>query len=476
MPSMPDPLHDAFDSESFRALGHGVVDLLADYLAGATRGDGPVLPWKDPAAQLEDWPVATGEPLEQLLPRWLAASNHLHHPGYLGHQVTAPLPLAALGTFAAALLNGATAVYEMGPANTAMEQNLVHWLAAKLGFGADADGILTSGGSLGNLTALLAARQAKAGYDVWSEGQAGGAPLAMLVGEQAHYSVARALQVMGMGRPGLVKVPADERYKTRPEALHDARRRAEADGRKVIGVAVNACCTATGSFDPLGPIADFCEAHGLWLHVDGAHGAAAALSPKYRHLIEGIDRADAVVWDAHKMLMMPALCTAVLFRDGRRGYEAFAQEASYLLHRHDPRDEWYNLCGRTFECTKTPMALPLYLALSVYGEELFADYVTSRFDLGRRFGAMLAAEPDFELPVPPECNIVCFRYVPPKQGDLDALQVQIRQRIIASGAFHLVQTRLATGIHLRVTIISPFTTDGHLQDLIEAVRVTARPA
>lgn len=478
MGAVPDPLAAAFDPEAFRELGHRLVERLADYLAGATSGPPPdvmrVLPWRDPDDAALEWQALLGEAGDpaELLARFQDEGNHLHHPRYAGHQVTVPLPGAALANLACSLLNNATAVYEMSPVGTATERAAVQWLAARLGWDVQADGILTSGGSLGNLTALLAARQAAAGYDVWTEGEAGGLPLAVLVGAESHYSVARSLAVMGLGRHGVVRVPVDAHYRLDPAALEPVCRQTVADGRKPIAVVASSCSTATGAFDPLEPIAEFCAKHGLWLHVDGAHGASAALSGKYRHLLAGVERADSVVWDAHKMMMIPACCTAVLYRDGLHSYQAFAQEASYLLHRGDPRDEWYNLCSRTFECTKPTMSVPLYLAIASYGAEVFDAYVTGRFDLGRRFGELLAAEPGFELPVAPECNIVCFRWRPAGfSGErLDALQAAIRRRILESGAFYLVQTRLPTGVHLRAVLMNPFTTEG---DLVELMRLVA---
>ena len=463
-----------FDPETFRAEGHALVDRLADYLRAATSAEPglPVLPWAEPEALAAQWPADFDRPraLGEIFERVLAGSNHLHHPRYLGHQVTAPLPLAALCGLVDGLLNNANAVYEMGPVVTVLERNLARWLGGRLGWDESCDGFLTSGGSLGNLTALLAARQAQAGFDVWSAGVGGGEPLAVLVGETAHYSVTRACQVMGLGSAGVVKVPVDDQWRLRADALPAALASARAAGRRPIALVAAACCTATGSFDPLEPLADFCAAHGLWLHVDGAHGASAALAPAERHWLAGIERADSVVWDAHKMLLVPALCTAVLFRDGRRSYEAFAQEASYLLHKQDPSEEWYNLCGRTFECTKTMAALKLHVALAVHGTQVLGDYVAGRFALGRYFGEIVAAEPDFELPVAPHCNIVCFRYRPPGVADLDALQPAIRQRLLSDGGFHLVQTRLPSGVWLRVTIINPLTTEADLRALLATVR------
>ncbi len=468
-------LREAFDPERFRTLGHDLIDRLADHLAAAESSRIPALPWREPQDILADWPAefpAAGS-LPELLSRYVAGANHLHHPGYVGHQVTSPLPEAALSVLTCALLNSGPVVYEMGPAAVAMERAVVGWMTRQLGWPEGADGVFTSGGSAGNLTALLAARQAKAGYDVWGEGEPGHRGLAVLVAETAHYSVSRALQVMGLGRRGAVPVACDESYRLRPEALWPAYQRAMADGLQPIAVVASSCCTPTGSFDPLSAVADFCAAHDLWLHIDGAHGAPAILSDTYRHYLDGVDRADSLVWDSHKMMLIPSISTAVLFRDGQRSYESFAQSASYLFAGRDPRDEWYNLGVRTLECTKPALATPLYVALATRGPAFFGDYVTARFDLGRWFGQRLADEPDFERPVAPDGNIVCFRWLPAVPvPDLDALQAEIRRRILASGRFHLVQTQLRSGLHLRVTIINPLTGREHLEALLETVRAT----
>jgi len=475
-------LEEAFDAASFRTQGHALIDQIAEYFT-RVRSTGtdsmPVLPWVDPESMRRAWPASFEKPGEQelssLVARVLAESNHLHHPRYMGHQVAVSLPLASLTDLVSSVLNNAMAIYETGPVSTSIERNLAAWLARQVGFGTGADGIFTSGGSVGNLTALLAARSAMAGYDLWEEGSHAGPPLALLASEQTHYCVKRAVQIMGWGAKGVSPVAVDGRFRMKAAALADAKKRAEDAGRRVIAVVASAASTATGAFDPLDEVADFCEANKLWFHVDGAHGASAVLSDKYRHLTRGIERADSVVWDAHKMMLMPSLLTAVLFRDGKRSYEAFAQQASYLFDgAARPEDEWFNSGTRTLECSKSMMATKLFVGLSVYGKELFADYVTRMFDLGARFAERLETAPDFELPAPPDGNIVCFRYMPPGLAvDKDALQLKIRRQILGDGSFYIVQTRLPSGLHLRVTFMNPFTSAADLDALIDRVRAAA---
>jgi L-2,4-diaminobutyrate decarboxylase len=458
--------------EQFRTLGHRVVDRLAAYLDDAAARRLPVLPWRRPEDALAEWPAdfpdaPDGDALA-LLERVIAGSIHLHHPRYVGHQVSAPRPDAALWELVGAVLNNGMAVYEMGPAATAMERNVLAWLAAQLGLPRGADGVLTSGGSVGNLTALLAARHAAA-PEVWKEGGHAGPPLALLVAETAHYSVKRAVQTMGWGAGGAVPVEVDARFRLRPDALAGAAARAEAAGRRVIAVVASAGSTATGAYDPLPAVADFCAARGLWLHVDGAHGAAAAFSARHRELVDGIGRADSLILDAHKLMAQPALVTAVLFRDGRRSYGAFAEEASYLFEPDD--DRGFDLGLRTLECTKRMMALQLYATLALGGTAALGAHVDGLFALAARFAARLAAEDGFEV-IPPSANIVCFRHRPAGESAAatDERMVRVRQALLESGGFYLVKTRLDGVTWLRTALMNPATTDADLEALITAVR------
>lgn len=467
---MPAYLHSTYDPALFRDTAHALVERLADYLEEVQRsGAVPVLHDHEPEGMVGAWqlparPAGGVDPLA-LLGDVLARANHLHHPGYMGHQVAAPLPLAALCDFVMALLNNSSAVYEMGPVAMPVERVVVDWMARKLGMPAGAGGVFTSGGSLGNLTALLAARHAKADSN-------DPRPPAFLVSEQAHYSVGRALRTMGLGAASCVPVPVDGGYHLRLDALPAALAEAQERGVRPVAVVASACTTATGSYDPLAGIADFCAEHGLWMHVDAAHGGAACLSETHRHRLAGIERADSVVWDAHKMLMMPSLSTAVLFRTDDDAYLAFEEEASYLFSGQR-REEWYNLGHRTLECTKHSGALKLFVALQVYGESLFAEYVDYAYGLATQFHAMLQAAPDFEAAVVPESNIVCFRYRPAHVDDLDGLQAALRRRVIATGHFYLVQTRLHDGLYLRTALMNPHTGVEQLESLLGAIREAA---
>jgi L-2,4-diaminobutyrate decarboxylase len=218
-----------------------------------------------------------------------------------------------------------------------------------------------------------------------------------------------------------------------------------------------------------------CGRHGVWLHVDAAHGGAAALSPRYRHLVAGLDRADSLVWDAHKMLFVPALCAFVFYRQAAHKFETFRQDAPYLFDPAAPGLAEFDSGLTAVECTKRAAALGLWGVWSLFGPKLFADLVDITFAMGRLFYEKLAAAADF-LPLhEPQCNIVVFRHVPPALRDappevLGRFQLELRRKIVESGDFYIVSAKLDGVGALRVTIINPLTTPEHLDLLLDALR------
>ena len=392
-------------------------------------------------------------------------TNHTHHPRYVGHQVTSPAPPTTLTALLGALLNNGMAVYEMGMSPTAMERLVTDRLCSLLGFDENSRGFLTSGGTLANLTALLMARQAKASYDVWQEGIK--KPMGILVSEEAHYCVDRAAKIMGFGEKGILKVPVREHYQMDLEALEQIHQKAVAEGMEVFALVGSAPSTSTGVYDPLVEQGQYAKKHGLWFHVDAAHGGAAIFSKKYRYTMNGAEMADSVVIDGHKMMLMPTLTTALLYRKGSDGHQTFAQKASYLLEETQEED-WFNGAKRTFECTKTMMSMHWYLLMELYGEELFDEYVTRQYDLARDFAGLIHDHNDFELAFEPVSNIVCFRFISKhsNEDELNATNTRLRQRALEDGRFYLVQTRLRGKLYLRCTLMNPFTTPEHLSELL----------
>jgi len=409
-----------------------------------------------------------------LLEKTLEQSIAMHNPGNLGHQVGVPLPLAAACEFVSALMNNSGAIYEVGQVETVLERILIDWIAGLAGYDRDsAGGYFTNGGTIGNLTALLAARQVNIKGNIWKNG-IGNLKPAVLVSEQSHYSIKRAAQIMGLGGDAVFPVACDTSFKMTLPSLQQAYAAAQEQGYQPFIVVANGCSTATGSFDPLEMVADFSEKHGLWFHVDGAHGFAVSLSEQHRHLVAGIERADSFVWDLHKMMLMPALTTAVIFRDNKHSYSAFAQDASYLFDEND-EEPWFDLAHRTLECTKSMIAFKVFVALQAYGQSFFAEYINHVIGTTQSFAELINTAGDFEICTQPQFNIICYRYNPGGMSEttLNELQKSIRKTLLQEGDYYIVQTRIGDHWYLRSTIVNPLSGQKELTGLLDRIREIA---
>jgi L-2,4-diaminobutyrate decarboxylase len=465
----------AYQTENFRKQGHALIDMMADYLSetASDREEVQAIPWKSPEDQLDYWQQDFSKPSKadplNLFKDVMDRSIQVHRKRYLGHQTTPTLPVTVLSTALTALLNQGMGVYEMGMVGNTLEKVLTEHLAQRLGFSREASGFITSGGSLGNLTALLAARAVTT--DIWHNGYEDGQQLAVMVSEEAHYCIDRSARIMGLGASGIIKVPVNEKFQMRTELLEKYYQQALSEGKQVISVIGCAGTTSTGSYDDLRAIAAFSRKYNIWFHVDGAHGAPAAFSPKYRHLVAGIEEADSVVVDYHKMMMTPSLSTAVLFKRGGDAYKTFSQRAQYLWTDQNT-EEWYNGGKRTFECTKAMSALNVYTIYRTYGEEIFQQNIERLYGLAMKFAEMIKKNRSLELAYEPQCNIVCFRFST-VEGDLSKLNLAIRQSLLEEGRFYIVQTVLNGELYLRVSLMNPLSTEQELQELLLAIEEKA---
>ncbi len=463
-------LEQVYAPANFREAGHRLVDQLADYLAAMPAADAN--PVREPEDLLSEYRalLASGTSPEDLFAKYLSQSVHQHAPTYMGHQMNATAPLTALSDLVNGLVNGSTAIFEMGRVGAVLERLVIEKFAEIMQLAPTSGGFLTNGGTLANLTALLAARAAKwpAG-DPWKDGQGSLKPC-VLVNEQAHYCIDRAVRIMGWGEDGIINIPADDQFRIRPELIDAAIANARSRGLTPLAIIGSAGTTSTGSFDDLTALADAAKRHDLWFHVDGAHGAPVRLDPGRRRVVEGLELADSLIMDFHKMQMTPALTTAVFFRKSADAYRTFHQKADYLLSFDTAEEDQYNIGRRTFECTKNMMSLRVYSLLACYGEHVFQDYVVRVNDIGEQFAATLRQQPDFELALDPACNIVCFRYRPLytslSAAELDQVNAMIRAQLVTETHYYIVQTKLRGSVYLRCTFTNPFTTQEHYAEML----------
>ncbi|HET6229482.1 MAG TPA: pyridoxal-dependent decarboxylase [Longimicrobiaceae bacterium] len=463
-----------------REHGHALIDRMADYLATVeTRAASTRLGPAEIARLFAEPLPVDGMPAEavwdDVWQKVVGDAIHLAHPMYMGHQVAPPLPHAVLADAMTSLLNQSVAVWEMSPTGTLVEAQVVRWLGQLLGFPATADGTLVSGGSVANLTGLLAAREARF-PGCWKDGVASGDAqrAVLLVSGHSHYSVDRTAGLMGLGSDAVVPVP-DRGGKMDPQALADTIAALRREGRIPLAVSATAASTATGLFDPIDEVADVCAREGVWLHVDAAHGGSFLLSDALRHRLRGVERADSVAWDPHKMMWMPMSTGAVFVRDRRHLDETFQQSAPYLFHVRDGEERSRDAGKRTLQCSRRFDALKLWVCLRHYGTRHFAALLEKTVATTEALHTRLAAAPDFEPMHAVESNILCFRHLPAAVRDrsddaVDTFQNAVRERYNASGRGWITATVLDGRRVLRVTLINPQTGEEHLERMMNGLR------
>ncbi|MCA9491267.1 MAG: aminotransferase class I/II-fold pyridoxal phosphate-dependent enzyme [Myxococcales bacterium] len=358
-----------------------------------------------------DWPEE-GTPwrrLLALLDRALATSLHTTSPGYLAYVPGGGLPDAAVAQLYADLVNRFTTLWMPAPAFVRMEIDVIRWIAAMVGFGPQAGGLLLSGGSMANLVAIHTARVARLPED-FLEG-------VILVGEQTHHSVGKAARIAGFPTRALEVVPSDERFRMSPDALASAVTRLREEGRRPFLVVASAGTTAVGAVDDLLALAEICAREGLWLHVDGAYGGFFALTERGRAVLAGIERADSVTLDPHKGLFLPYGTGALVVARRSDLRAAHASHGSYLPPPSEDDDAW-DLADLGPELSRDARGLRVWLPLRLHGFGAFRSALSDKLELARVAADAVRVMPAVRLVSEPVLSLFAFRWEGPGD-DLD---------------------------------------------------------
>lgn len=479
-------MQDDQNSFQFQEVNQEVSQLLDQYLRDSKTGKTHVLKQQTPETIAEKLKLESNfikgftslEDIKSFIFNYLDNTNHLRNPRYMGHQVAVPQDLSGIPDWIHGSINNPSSLYEMGPAGATLEAYMINWMLAQLGWFQGANlhdfklhqnsgsGILTHGGSIANLSALSAARAAIA-PEAWTEGSP--KDLVVMGPQTSHYSIARAISIMGMGKNAFVPVPVDENEVLVTSALEEVYQEQLKQGKRVMAVVANACATSTGLFDDLNAVADFCEKHKLWYHVDGAHGAVALLSKEDKVKVKGIERADSLIWDAHKMMRVPALCTAVLYKKYNSQVNSFQQKGSYVFHEGDVIG--MDSMPFTVECTKSALGTKLYWSFALEGEKAISDFVSNSFQQARELYHYLNNHPDFYCPYFPESNILCFQYRP----DLltDQQQLDLRYQLIKTGDFYITSCEIDRKRFLRTVLMNPLSQKKDFIAMAEKIKAIA---
>ena len=443
----PEPVPDLnWSPDRAREFGEEMLDVWTELLARL-----PALPVARShrveevraavAIPVPDEPMPMDQLVAYLRDMALERSMYPGHPGFMAYIIGSGTVPAAPAELLAAGLDQNLGGWRLSPAATEIELHLLRWFAASFGLPAGSGGLMTSGGAMAAFVGLKAARDAMSGWDSREHGVAAGPPLAIYASSEAHVVNERAADMMGLGRRSVRKIPVDSEFRMRVDALREAIGTDLAEGARPVVVVATAGTVATGAIDPLEEIADVCEEHGLWLHVDAAYGGIAALVPSLRPAFRGIGRADSIAFDPHKWLYIPPAAGAVVVRDPGRLSEAFDVHPSYTREDKELTGRGTDLMEYGPQFSRGFSALKVWVSLLAHGWSAYCRRIEHDVELARYLHRRVIERPEFEPMAPePPLSIACFRYVPEdlrdgrvstRSTDRDAYLDRLNERLMS---------------------------------------------
>ncbi len=455
--------------EEFRRAGHAVVDWIADYLAGAR--DHPVLPAIRPGDLIDALPASApdcGEDFDAILDDFrrlvLPAVTHWNHPRFMAYFSTSASAPGILAELLTAAVNSNGMLWKSSPASTELEQVTLGWLREWLGLPREFFGIIYDTASVSTMHAIAAAREAA---DPEARRLGGSRDLTLYASEQAHSSVEKGAIAIGVGQENVRKIPVDDAFRMKADALAGAIARDRASGKRPFCVVATAGTTSTTSIDPVPAIADIAGEHGLWLHVDAAYAGAAAVAPEYRGVLAGAERADSIVLNPHKWLFTPIDLSAFYTRRPDVLRRAFSLVPEYLKTAEDGRA--VNLMDYGVQLGRRFRALKLWFVMRYFGREGVTAILRNHIAWARELAGQIGSHPCFELAAPAPLSVVCFRF----RGSDDENRALL-DRLNATGRVFLSHTMLKGRFVIRLAIGNIRTTRDDVQAVWKLIQETAQ--
>ena len=463
------PFGDLSTTE-LREQGAKLLAWIAEYLDHPERHAvvSPLAPG-DVRRGLPATPPASGESLERIFAdfetRILPGVTHWNHPGFFAYfSISSSIP-GILAELLIAALDVNAMLWKTSPAATELEQLTMDWLRQLLGLGDGWFGLINDTASISTMLALAAAREAKPQLAIRSRGMAGRTDLPVLrvyCSEHAHSSVDKAALTLGFGLDNVVKIATDDRFRLRPNLLQAA-----IDADRTAGMLPLACVatigtTSVASIDPVPAIAEICRREGVWLHVDGSYGGVAAVSPRFRHVLDGTELADSLVVNPHKWLFTPIDCSAFYTRHPDVLKRAFSLVPEYLVTRE--QGDVVNLMDYGVQLGRRFRALKLWMVIRAFGGEGLAARLEHHCALATSFAGWVDAAPEWETCAPVLFSLVCFRYAPagPDEAECERINAAILQQVNASGEAYLSHTKVGGRYVLRLAIGNIRTEERHV--------------
>jgi aromatic-L-amino-acid decarboxylase len=460
--------------DEFRRLAEKVAELTADYLRDLdSRPISPSIAGEE-AERLFCTPLSEkgvgAKSLSEL--QDVVKHSRAQNGRFFGYVLGSGEPVAAVADLLASVLNQNVTAWRSGPAAVTLERTVVGWLAQAIGCG-EFRGSLTGGGSSANLMALAMAREAKMPAN---EAGVRGVPHAVIyASEEVHMSIPKSVGLLGIGRRNLRLIPTDDSFRLIPQELEQAIRRDKAEGKIPTAVVASAGTVNTGAIDPLPDIAVIARHHGLWMHVDGAYGALAAIATPGK--FKGMNLADSLSLDPHKWLYQPLDCGCLLYRDVIPAHAAFAHTGDYAKALTDDPVEGFAFFEESLELSRRFRALRIWLSLRYHGLQAFRAAIQKDLDLAQRLTAAIANRPELELLAPVELSAVCFRYIGAKslpEAEVDQRNTAILKEIVQRGRVYLSNATVRGKFCLRACVVNHRTTADDVDSVIPEVLTAAK--
>ena len=459
--------------EQHHLLGNAVARIIGDHVAGLANRR--VTPEATPAEmeKLFDEPLPeTGISIEKILARFRddIAPNAMGVPSprYFGQFNPTPLPIGVWADALTSMLNQNGGAWRNGPTSAMIEARVIRWLCDLLNYGPQSFGTLASGGSEANLIALKCARDSIAAGIKDRGLRAAPGDLVVYTSEQCHFSVDKSVDILGLGRDAVRKIPTDDQFHISLEALREAIARDREAGRIPCCIVGVAGTTSMGVIDPLESLAALARENNCWYHVDAAYGGPLAFSPEHKKKLRGIELADSITFDPHKWMFVPFSCGATLVREGGRILrDAFDMSPEYLNEDRGGADVEFDFFRYGQLGTRRFNSLKLWMAIKFMGREGYAKTIERQIALTQYFAKQIDNLPDFECVGEVETAVCCFRFVPKADLDLDRMQQRLQQIIERSGEAWLTTTVVRGRRVMRVNINSFLTEQHHIDDLVK---------
>ena len=388
-------------------------------------------------------------------------------PRFYGYVLGSGEPVAAAADLLASVLNQNLTAWRSSPAAVTIERTVVGWLAQAVGC-AGFTGSLTGGGSPANLMGLAMAREAKAPAN-----DGGAQPGVIYASDEVHMSIPKAVGLMGIGRKNLRFIPTDDQFRMRPDELERAVKRDRREGKPAIAIVASAGTVNTGAIDPLPELAEIARRYGLWLHVDGAYGALAAIAAPGK--FAGLNQADSLSLDPHKWLYQPLDCGCLLFRDPQAARAAFAYTGEYTRALNQDPIEAFSFFEESMELSRRFRALKLWLSLRYHGLDAFREAILADLRHAQRLAQAVDAVPQLERLAPVDLSAVCFRYRGdrPDEAGLDRRNRAILQRVIERGRVYISNASIRGKFALRACFVNHRASDADVDAVVPEVLAAA---